>query len=104
MTEFSVALWYKRCSDDTREEQGLIHNGDCAAVSTGFQVTTGYGGVFAGVTTSDPYPPGLKQMFAVTVRCFFLSGDRKAGYPRRPRNEHVPCPSSSIVRALVLAK
>ncbi|KAK2166206.1 hypothetical protein NP493_1332g00041 [Ridgeia piscesae] len=67
VTEFTVALWYKRCSDDTRDEQGLIHNGGCAAVNTGFQVTTGYGGVFAGVTTSDPYPPGLKQLFAVTA-------------------------------------
>ena len=93
VTEFTVALWYKRCSDDTRDEQGLIHNGGCAAVNTGFQVTTGYGGVFAGVTTSDPYPPGLKQLFAVTVRCSFQSGARNGWYPRRKRNA---CPSCSL--------
>ncbi|KAK2166207.1 hypothetical protein NP493_1332g00043 [Ridgeia piscesae] len=67
VTEFTVALWYKRCSLDTRHEEGLIHNGGCLSTNTGFQVTTGYGGVFAGVTTSDPFPPGLKQLFAVTA-------------------------------------
>ncbi|KAI0233222.1 hypothetical protein LSAT2_016520 [Lamellibrachia satsuma] len=67
VTQFTVAVWYKRCSIDTRLEQGLIHNGGCLATNTGFQVTTGYGGVFAGVTTSDPFPPGLKQLFAVTA-------------------------------------
>ncbi|KAI0233223.1 hypothetical protein LSAT2_016521 [Lamellibrachia satsuma] len=67
VTEFTVAVWYKRCSIDTRLEQGLIHNGGCLATNTGFQVTTGYGGVFAGVTTNDPFPPGLKQLFAVTA-------------------------------------
>ena len=67
VTEFTVAVWYKRCSIDTRLEQGLVHNGGCLATNSGFQVTTGYGGVFAGITTSDPFPPGLKQLFAVTV-------------------------------------
>ena len=68
VTAFSVAIWYNRCSAETRTEQGLVHNGGCLATNSGFQVTTGYGGAFAGVTTRDSFPPGLKQLFAVTVR------------------------------------
>ena len=62
----TIALWYKR-EGATWEEGGLVSNGGCWATNSGLRVTTGYTGAHAGITTTDSFPVGLKQVFSVTV-------------------------------------
>lgn len=65
VTQFTIAVWYKR-SGSLWREGGLVSNGGCLSTDSGVQVTSGYTGAYAGVTATESFPPGLKQLFAVT--------------------------------------